>query len=228
MVPVSFAVHPVLVVLFWLTFGAWVALWLGIVQRDRGTDVHTPSDQGSRALIGITLWSGVLGAFLLAWTVPATQLPGSGWPVLGTLVPDGSSDPGPPSPHRRGTVSLPTPPVLCRFSAHPGWPGSGPGKRAESARGRARRPGRFHPGGYASKRPPCRHASATPTPRIPGAPGAWCPLSGRGALALLTRVVLGCPGHTHSGTAPARGETCAQPGQTIRRRAPRQGAVAWR
>jgi protein-S-isoprenylcysteine O-methyltransferase Ste14 len=82
MVPVSFAVHPVLVVLFWLTFGAWVALWLGIVQRDRGTDVHTPSDQGSRALIGITLWSGVLGAFLLAWTVPATQLPGSGWPVL--------------------------------------------------------------------------------------------------------------------------------------------------
>lgn len=82
MVPCSFAVHPVAVVLFWLTFGAWVAFWLSIVQRDRGTEVHTPSDQGSRALIGITLWSGVLGAFLLAWTVPATQIPGSGWPVL--------------------------------------------------------------------------------------------------------------------------------------------------
>jgi protein-S-isoprenylcysteine O-methyltransferase len=82
MVPVAFAVHPVPVVLFWLTFCVWVALWLGIVRRDRGTDVRAPSDQGSRALIGITLWSGVLGAFLIAWTVPATQIPGSGWSVL--------------------------------------------------------------------------------------------------------------------------------------------------
>jgi len=87
MVPMAFAVHPVLVILFWLTFGAWVALWLGIVWRDRGTDVHTPSDQGSRALIGITLWSGVLVAFLTAWSVPATRIPGSGWAVvLGGLV----------------------------------------------------------------------------------------------------------------------------------------------
>jgi len=85
--PVSFAVHPVPVVLFWLTFGAWVALWLGIVRRDRGTDVRAPSDQGSRALIGITLWSGVLVAFLTAWAVPATQMPGSGGSVLlGGLV----------------------------------------------------------------------------------------------------------------------------------------------
>jgi protein-S-isoprenylcysteine O-methyltransferase Ste14 len=82
MVYVSFAVHPILVVLFWLTFGAWVVLWLGIVRRDRGTNVRTPSDQGSRALIGITLWSGVLVAFLAAWTVPATQIPGSGWSVV--------------------------------------------------------------------------------------------------------------------------------------------------
>lgn len=82
MVHFSFAVHPVPVVLFWLTFGAWVAFWLAIVRRDGGTAVRTPSDQRSRALIGITLWSGVLGAFLTAWTVPATQLPGSGWPVL--------------------------------------------------------------------------------------------------------------------------------------------------
>jgi protein-S-isoprenylcysteine O-methyltransferase len=82
MVQGSFAVHPVPVVLFWLTFGAWVALWLGIVRRDRGTDVRAPSDQGSRALIGITLWSGVLVAFLTAWTAPATQMPGSGWSML--------------------------------------------------------------------------------------------------------------------------------------------------
>jgi protein-S-isoprenylcysteine O-methyltransferase Ste14 len=82
MVPVAFAGSPVSVILFWLTFGTWVALWLGIVQRDRGTDVHVPSDQGSRALIGTTLWSGVLCAFLLAWTVPVAQLPGSEGPVL--------------------------------------------------------------------------------------------------------------------------------------------------
>jgi protein-S-isoprenylcysteine O-methyltransferase len=87
MVHVAFAVHPILVILFWLTFGAWVVLWLRIVRRDRGTDVRTPSDQGSRVLIGITLWSGVLVAFLTAWTVPATQLPGSGWSmVLGGLA----------------------------------------------------------------------------------------------------------------------------------------------
>jgi protein-S-isoprenylcysteine O-methyltransferase len=73
---------PVAVVLFWLTFGAWVVLWLGIVRRDRGTNIRPPADQGSRALIGITLWSGVLGAFLLAWTVPAAQILGYGWPVL--------------------------------------------------------------------------------------------------------------------------------------------------
>lgn len=79
---VSFAMHPVPVVLFWLTCCAWVALWFGIVRRDRGTDVRTPADQGSRALIGITLWSGVLVAFLTAWTVPATRMPGTGWSVL--------------------------------------------------------------------------------------------------------------------------------------------------
>jgi protein-S-isoprenylcysteine O-methyltransferase Ste14 len=82
MVHVSFALYPLRAVLFWLTFCAWVALWLGIVRRDRGTDVRTPADQGSRALIGITLWSGVLGAFLMAWTVPATRMPGTGWSVL--------------------------------------------------------------------------------------------------------------------------------------------------
>ena len=82
MIPVPFAGPPVSAVLFWLTFGVWVAFWLSIVHRDRGIDVHVPSDQGSRALIGITLWSGVLGAFLLAWTVPAAQIPGSGGPML--------------------------------------------------------------------------------------------------------------------------------------------------
>jgi len=66
MMHVSFAVHPVPVVLFWLTFGAWVALWLGIVLRDRGTDGRAPSEQVSRALIGITFWSGVLVPFLTA------------------------------------------------------------------------------------------------------------------------------------------------------------------
>jgi hypothetical protein len=147
MVPVAFAVHPVLVVLFWLTFGAWVALWLGIVRRDRGTDVRTPSDQGSRALIGITLWSGVLVAFLTAWTVPATQIPGRGWAVVLVVwrscgaawsyafgrcepwdtFPDCRPSARPPSNHRRRTLSPPPPPVLCRFAAHARWPGPGLG-----------------------------------------------------------------------------------------------------
>lgn len=82
MVPCSLAAAPLAMVLFWLTFCAWVVLWLGIVRRDHGIDVHTPTDQGSRALIGISLWSGVLLAFLTAWTVPAAQIPGCGWPVL--------------------------------------------------------------------------------------------------------------------------------------------------
>jgi protein-S-isoprenylcysteine O-methyltransferase len=83
----SLAVGPLPFVLFWLTFCAWVAIWLGIVRRDRGTDVRTPSDQGSRVLIAVGLWGGVLLAFLIAWRVPAAQLPGSGWPLLlGGLV----------------------------------------------------------------------------------------------------------------------------------------------
>jgi protein-S-isoprenylcysteine O-methyltransferase len=87
MVRDSFPADPVPMVLFWLTFCAWVVLWLGIVRRDRGIDVRTPTDQGSRAVIGISLWSGVLLAFLIAWTVPAAQIPGPRWPLLlGGLV----------------------------------------------------------------------------------------------------------------------------------------------
>jgi protein-S-isoprenylcysteine O-methyltransferase Ste14 len=87
MVHFSFANDPVPVVLFWLNFCAWVAIWIGLVLRDRGVDVHTPTDQGSRLRIGISLWSGVFGAFLVAWAVPSTQIPSSGWPVLlGGLV----------------------------------------------------------------------------------------------------------------------------------------------
>ena len=84
MVHFSLAVHPLPILLFWLNFGAWVAIWIGLVLRDRGSnvDVHTPTDQGSRAVIGISLWTGVVLAFLLAWAVPAAHLPGSGWPLL--------------------------------------------------------------------------------------------------------------------------------------------------
>jgi protein-S-isoprenylcysteine O-methyltransferase len=82
MMPFALAAHPVPAILFWLTFGAWVAVWLGIVRRDREIDVHTPTDQGSRTLIGTSLWCGVLLAFLTAWTIPAAHLPGPGWPLL--------------------------------------------------------------------------------------------------------------------------------------------------
>jgi hypothetical protein len=53
----SLARDPVLLVLFWLNFGIWVAIWVGLVVRDKGVDIHTPSDQGSRIRIGISLWS---------------------------------------------------------------------------------------------------------------------------------------------------------------------------
>jgi protein-S-isoprenylcysteine O-methyltransferase Ste14 len=89
MVHFSFATDPLPILLFWLTFGAWVVIWIGLVLRDRGSnvDVHTPSDQGSRTVIGISLWSGVLLAFLMAWAVPAAHIPGRGWPLLlGGLV----------------------------------------------------------------------------------------------------------------------------------------------
>ena len=89
MVHFSFATDPLPILLFWLTFGAWVVIWSGIVLRDRGSnvDVHTPSDQGSRTVLGMSLWSGVLLAFLMAWAVPAADIPGSGWPLLlGGLV----------------------------------------------------------------------------------------------------------------------------------------------
>lgn len=84
MVHFSFATDPLPILLFWLTFGAWVVLWSGIVLRDRGSnvDVHTPSDQGSRTVLGISLWSGVLLAFLMAWAVPAAHISGRGWPLL--------------------------------------------------------------------------------------------------------------------------------------------------
>jgi protein-S-isoprenylcysteine O-methyltransferase len=89
MVHFSLATDPVPIVLFWLNFCVWVAIWIGLVLRDRGfdVDVHTPSDQGSRTVIGISLWSGVFLAFLTAWAVPAAHLPGRGWPLLlGGLV----------------------------------------------------------------------------------------------------------------------------------------------
>jgi protein-S-isoprenylcysteine O-methyltransferase len=84
MVHFSFATDPLPILLFWLSFGAWVVIWIGLVLRDRGSnvDVHTPSDQGSRTVIGISLWSGVLLAFLMAWAVPAAHIPGRGWPLL--------------------------------------------------------------------------------------------------------------------------------------------------
>ena len=84
MVHFSFATDPLPILLFWLNFGAWVVIWIGLVLRDRGSnvDVHTPSDQGSRTVIGISLWSGVLLAFLMAWAVPAAHIPGRGWPLL--------------------------------------------------------------------------------------------------------------------------------------------------
>jgi protein-S-isoprenylcysteine O-methyltransferase len=89
MVHFSLAADPLPILLFWLNFCAWVVIWIGLVLRDRGSnvDVHTPSDQGSRTVIGISLWSGVLLAFLTAWAVPAAHIPGSGWPLLlGGLV----------------------------------------------------------------------------------------------------------------------------------------------
>ena len=89
MVHFSLAADPLPMLLFWLNFCAWVAIWIGLVLRDRGSnvDVHTPTDQGSRTVIGISLWSGVLLAFLTAWAVPAAHIPGSGWPLLlGGLV----------------------------------------------------------------------------------------------------------------------------------------------
>ena len=84
MVHFSFATDPLPILLFWLNFGAWVVIWIGTVLQDRGSnvDVHTPSDQGSRTVIGISLWSGVLLAFLAAWAVPAAHIPGRGWPLL--------------------------------------------------------------------------------------------------------------------------------------------------
>ena len=87
MVHFSLAADPVPIVLFWLTFCAWVVFWFRIGLRDRGADGRATADQGSRTLIVLSLWSGVLVAFLTAWTVPAAQIPGSGWPVLlGGLV----------------------------------------------------------------------------------------------------------------------------------------------
>ena len=89
MVHFSFATDPLPILVFWLNFCAWVVIWIGLVLRDRGSnvDVHTPTDQGSRTVIGISLWSGVLLAFLTAWAVPAAHIPGSGWPLLlGGLV----------------------------------------------------------------------------------------------------------------------------------------------
>src|SRR5262245_24133655 len=80
--PFPLARAPVPVAPVWLNFGAWLAIWIGLVVRDKGVDIHTPSDQGSRTRIGISLWSGVAGAFLLAWAIPGAQLPGSGWPLL--------------------------------------------------------------------------------------------------------------------------------------------------
>jgi protein-S-isoprenylcysteine O-methyltransferase Ste14 len=89
MIHFSLAADPLPIFVFWLNFCAWVAIWVGLVLRDRGSnvDVHTPTDQGSRTVIGISLWSGVLLAFLTAWAVPAAHIPGSGWPLLlGGLV----------------------------------------------------------------------------------------------------------------------------------------------
>ncbi len=82
MVHFSPATDPAPVALFWLCFFAWVAIWIGFVVRDRGSGVQNTADRGSRTLIALSLWCGVLLAFLVAWLVPAAQIAASGWPLL--------------------------------------------------------------------------------------------------------------------------------------------------
>jgi hypothetical protein len=66
------------IVLFWLSFIAWGVIWISFVLRDRGSQVQTAADRGSRTLIALSLWAGVLLAFVIAWAVPAAQISGSG------------------------------------------------------------------------------------------------------------------------------------------------------
>lgn len=82
MVHFALSTDPMPHVIFWLNFCAWVAIWLGIVRRDQRYEGLVPTDQGSRLWIALSLWGGVLGAFVMAWMFPAAHMHGSGWVVL--------------------------------------------------------------------------------------------------------------------------------------------------
>jgi hypothetical protein len=86
--PFSLAADPLPILVFWLNFCAWVVIWIGLVLRDRGSNVdvhaHRPGqsrrdrDQPvERRAPGLPDGMGCAGA----------HLPGSGWPLLlGGLV----------------------------------------------------------------------------------------------------------------------------------------------
>jgi protein-S-isoprenylcysteine O-methyltransferase len=72
--------QPLPVILFWLTFLAWVGFWVTTALRKK--TVSSTADRGSRVVIVASLWSGVVLAFLLAWLVPTTQIGGNSWPQV--------------------------------------------------------------------------------------------------------------------------------------------------
>jgi protein-S-isoprenylcysteine O-methyltransferase len=72
--------QPLPVILFWLSFLVWVCFWVTMALRKN--TASSAADRGSRLVIVVSLWSGVLLAFLLAWLVPAAQIGGNGWVLV--------------------------------------------------------------------------------------------------------------------------------------------------
>ena len=69
-----FAEHAAWRSVFWVSYGAWIAMEMWILGRDRRAARGEAKDRGSRFALMVFIPAGLLGAFYTAFRSPATAI----------------------------------------------------------------------------------------------------------------------------------------------------------